>query len=100
MEQGFVHGIVLYTISNDELRSKFNKFVLGDLEGHFMNESSYSLPRTGNTEAKERITQFCKDMSFDDNDFVDICYSAALLDYSTTEKQKDQIIVFHIVNKK
>lgn len=95
----YVHGIVLYTISDDELRQKLHDFICQHekLKGNLINESSYSIHRSGDKEGKDVLAQFCKDKSFGPDDFVRVYYSSVL---AHSEKEyRDQIVVYHIVEK-
>ena len=46
METYFIPGLVLYTISNEDLRESLRSFIKNELQGEKINESSYSLRKT------------------------------------------------------
>lgn len=95
----FVHGIVLYTITDDNLRNDLREFICQheNLKGNPINESSFSIRRSGDTTGKDALVQFCKNKKFGTEDFVRVYYSAALV--HSDNLNTDQIIVLHIVEK-
>lgn len=91
-----IHGLVLYTISDDECRSTFRSFLKEELKGDEVNESSYILPNTGDFSQRDKIHLFCKNQCFTENDFIRICFSSAMLN---NDENKDKIAMYSIVEK-
>ena len=97
METYFIPGLVLYTISNEDLRESLRSFIKNELQGEKINESSYSLRKTGYTDAKDLLESFFNEhlCSFSKDDFIRVCYSAALTN-DNSWNHRDDIIVYQI----
>lgn len=97
-QEQLVHGIVLYTISDESTRESIENFIKKNLNGVSIDQSSFSLPRTGDMQAKTRLRRFIddhSDFSFGPEDFIRICYAYRLIGIEANKD--DQIIIYKII---
>lgn len=92
-----IHGLVLFTFSDDSTRNSVREFIQNELGGIEINESSYSLPRSGDKKALDMLMSFCKKENIKccEDDFLKVCYSEALNDCE--QNYKDQIVVYTVI---
>lgn len=95
--KSYVHGLVLFTFSDDSTRSSVRKFIQDKLDGIEINESSYSLPRSGDKKALDMLKSFCKneDLKCCEDDFLKVCYSGAL--NNNEQDYKDQLVIYTVI---
>lgn len=89
MEDKVLHSIiVMYTLSEADsaLRSQITEMITKKLEGHWINESAYSLENNDLKEVREVLSEGTSNIDLNNGSFISILYSAALVNYTRPER--------------
>lgn len=94
-----VHGLVLYTISDNHIRDQLKAFIESKLNGIPIDQSTYALRQTGDTRALALLRDYVTGAGFvfNQDDYIRICFSVALVDNQPSVKDHDQIYLFSVI---
>ena len=95
-----IAGLVLYTITNDQIRAAVRSFIEDKLLGKEIDQSTYSLPLKGNCVALHDLRDFLhqKQFVFCPEDYIRVCYAMFLVDGRATNGDRDKIAMYNLIN--
>lgn len=91
------HAIVWYTTTENETRKAISDYVVNELKGTPIDQSTFLIKKEHNV--REKLKKLCQTLSFDPEATLQVCHSAELYKENFKDSGKDKMVVFAVVEK-